>query len=529
MQMDASIIIQHYDEIIKCIDNDDYEKVFELLYQYSFNADYFNKGLIFIDLSIYCLKYDDTKLLTKLFGCNDFKLKCYIEIKNIMDNNYLEKFLNVLDNVEGHGYNFPYFRCNIYDDVNVLKLLLEHKYQISNGYICDAIYNGYTNIIIYLIDNGYDIQKAVDGGIHKTNLTMLKLLYQYGISFSKHLLFTYVNFINRENIECIKLLMEIEPYNIDDLLYESCGMNGEFEPIKYFISIGADIHTIKKCDIFLMKMYIIKYLFSCGYHVDEYLVTDILQRRFYNIEIDDVKYLLEYGADINCVFDVAYFSHVIKDGCINHIKFLVENYYDLIEPKLNDIFVMACVWGVDEIVKYFCELGLKMDNILMIMGCYYGRYRVVKTLLKYGFDCNEIDGNLYAILSDGDRGIRKPYCDIIKDNLFFPNNKFSFEKKHFNIFNLLIKYKIPIYDFEKIFIDGPCAFYDVNIVKYCIDSGMDIREHILLKSCVFWGKIDLIKLLLENSVDVDLDSMRCKLVNDNTDMKNLFGEYGYVF
>jgi hypothetical protein len=165
----------------------------------------------------------------------------------------------------------------------------------------------------------------------------------------------------------------------------------------------------------------------------------------------------------------------------------------------------------------------------MIMGCYYGRYKVVETLLKYGFDCNDIDENLYAILIDGDRGIRKPYCELIKHNPFFLINEFSFGVEHFNIFNLLIKYKIPIYDFEKIFIDGPYAFYDVNIVKYCIDSGMDIREHILLKSCIFWKKIDLIKLLLENSVDVDLNSYCCNLVNDNMDMKQLFGEYGYVF
>lgn len=300
--------------------------------------------------------------------------------------------------------------------------------------------------------------------------------------------------------------------------------------VKYFVSMGADIHSIDRETIIETTIPIMEYLFSCGYHVDEDLVNEILKIKFNFMSIERVKYLLGYGADINCVFDNKYFSNVICNVGLNHITFLVENYYDLIEPKLNDIFVMACANGSNKIVKYFCKLGMKIDNILMIIGCYCGHYDVVEILFKYGLDYNDIDENLYVIVSDGERMRNCTSLKLIKDNPYFIEQDFLHRRcKHLKIFTLLIEHKVPIYDFGEIFRDGHYDFYNVDIVKYCIDNGMDINKHILLSSCIYWKKIDLIKLLLNNNINVNLESLHCGLVNDNDDMKKLFMDYGYEF
>jgi hypothetical protein len=522
-------ILDNYATILDLLENEKFIEIATLINNYQPNH-HFTLHKIYGPLSLYCIQNDDVALLTKLFGCKDFNLQWHVSINDIIKNNYLEKFLNVLDNVDEHCHTFNYFKSEIRNDVNILKLLLNHKYKIDDTYIYYIITNDYTNIITYLIENDYDMQNAIDTNpIYTLNLTTLKLLFQHNINFSKNLTLTYELFINHADIECVKFLMEVEPYDDINFLLSHCCYNCKLNLAKYFVGMGADIHSIARDIIIEASIYVVQYLFSCGYSFDEDLVNEILKIRFWNIPISQVKYLLGHGADMECVFDNEHFRNVISNDGLNHIKFLVENYYDLIEPKLNHMFIIACANGSYMIVEYFCKLGLKIDAKMMIVGCYYGNYQVVKTSFDCGFDYNDIDANLYQVICNGTRERIFPSYDLIKDNPYFIENDFHTGANYFGIFRLLIEYRAPVYDFEKIFIDLSYSFYKVDIIKFCIDNGMDINKHISLSACI-WGKnIDLIKLLLENGIIVSLSNRECILVNNNEEMKKIFMDYGHVF
>lgn len=522
----SKIIATNYDKIIELLDDENYDDIVDILYSTRDNS-----WRIFFPLSSYCLEKDDQELLIKLLSIQIYHKRNYISMSDIFKYDYLKKLLNILDNIDSHPYIFAFFQYDIGDNIDMLKLLLEHNYKIHDSYIYDVIENNYSIITKYLFDNDYGdrVQNVIEknNGIY-AKLETLKILIHYNIDFTKILNDMYMIMVENEQIDCMKLLMSVCPCEDVNFFLEYCGY--DLNSMKYFVSIGADISLIKHERIIEFGMSVIKFLISCGYRADEKLMNDILKNKFIYIDVDDIIYLLDNGADINCIFEIKnVVTELIFRNSIAKIKYLMDTYYDIMQPYINDMVIMACANGRNDILKYLHAFGIELDNILIIISCYFGHLDTLKILLGLGMELGDVDEDLFLILRDGQYNVGYSYINLIDKHIKANYKSFNYGWKHFEILELLMEYKVPVCNFEEIFYSYKGLFYNEKFIKYCLDAGMNINQYVLLEKCLVHVKYDLIKLLLDMRADVKFGDNYYGCVNGNPRMKQLFADYGYEF
>lgn len=517
------IIINNYDTIIELVKDSNYDKL-KLLFR---SANIYEAHFL---LSSYAIKHDDKYLLMQILADSSLRFRT-VYVNDVFKNNYLPQFLNMLDDVQKHLYDFDCFSHHIRDDLNALKLLLEHGYEISDYYVYMVMQHNYTNITQYIISIGYDVQNVTNtyllSGI---NLETLKLLIQNGICLKKNLMFIYESFIGYNYLNCIEFLMSVQPCeNLDKCLLVSCKQR-LFNILKYFISVGADIHTIKGSILPGTSIEIIKFLIASGYQIDKDTMNNILIGKFFKeICINDIIYLADNGGDINYIFDNGGFVTELGNcKSIDNLKYLAKNYYELLEPKIKEILVMACSRNKCEIVKYLHDLGITFDSELLIVGCYYGHYEIVEILLGYGLNFCDLDEDFFAIVHDGLYGGNNGYENLIKSLPIIRQPIFKIGDGQLDILKLLINYNVPVINFDKIFRNNSKKFYDIDIVNYCVACGMDINM-VPLEICIYYKKYDLIRWLLDCECNVYLSDGCWKVIDGNDNLKTIFKDYGHEF
>lgn len=520
------IIRTNYEKIIELLDNDNYHDINLMLYN-----DTTYEWRIFYPLSSYCFKHDDQPLLIKLFSKEKYHERNYIYIQDILKYDYLKKLLNILDNVETSKYTFVFFQYDIDNNIDMLKLLLEHNHTITDSYIYDIIETNNITIITYLFENDYggQIQNVIDNsaGIY-TNMETLKLLINYNINFTKVLDDMYIVMIDNKQLESIKFLMLVCPCADINYFLIFCGHN--LNAMKYFVSMGADINLIEHDDIVMFNMDVIKFVISCGYHTDEKLMNNILKNKIPYENIDNTIYLLDFGADINCIFEIEnIIQNLVMDASIDLIKYLMCNHYEIMQLHINKMVIIACANGKNDVLKYLYAFGIDMDNILIIISCYFGHLETLEILLGWGMQLDNIDVNLFLVLKDGLFHMGDTYETMIHKYIEGQYRTFNYGWQHHKIVDLLIEYKVPIYDFQTIFCYYRKLFYNEKFIKYCLGLGMDIDKFGLLGKCVANKNYNLVKLLLDVGADGQLLCKYSDFINLNDILKGLFRDYGYEF
>ena len=122
-------------------------------------------------------------------------------------------------------------------------------------------------------------------------------------------------------------------------------------------------------------------------------------------KIEEVKFLIEKGADVNAKndYDCTAFELAVIHNHIGMIKFLVENGADGV---MN--LTLAAAIGHLEMVKLLIEYGADIDErddydiTPLIAAAYNGRIETVKFLIENGADINakNIYGNTALMLTE---------------------------------------------------------------------------------------------------------------------------------
>jgi ankyrin repeat protein len=345
--------------------------------------------------------------------------------------------------------------CEIYENIDIMKLLIEHNANVQLDdnklliYACDVLNN--INIVKLLLENNADV--------HATN-------NKYAIQYACY---------NR-NIEIIKLLLE---YDADVILSDFRIINedvGEFL-LPYIKELDAAL--IFACEGKNNK--IIKLLIENGANVDAYNSEALtIATRFRNIEL--IKLLLTHNADPNAGLGFLFnpkikIPYTEEDTVIEILDLLVDASADISRCDLSD----ACSYGNTEIVKRLlenreCYNRPCIENIMHIHGT-DNKTAIIRLLLEYNV------GTVSDYTNIMEEACQYGYVDTIK--LLVDNNVVV--RPHCLIL-AVIKSKR-------------------ETIQFLLDHNVDVNFHWMkntaLSTACHGNDIDNVKLLLNYNAHVD--------------------------
>lgn len=567
------LITKHYDEIIELINNDNYNKVQHLISNKNWDDcnehDYnepddmkmVGKDLVLTTLFEYSINNDDNKMLMIFINKDLFNNSCInILCENIIKPNKFDTFKIIMDNSNFDDTIMNTITLSIiyYLNENAMlyfKVISEKGFKFSDFHVKEAIINNNHHLIQYFFNEGYDIQtifESLKSHHYNVNLDMLKIMHN-NIDISKHINGIYIIALGCGKLDVIIYLLDHFQELELGLGMSKAFNGGQIEILKYLLGRGANITDIEPIEnISEMKIETFKFLVHCGYPVTTLEYDKLLIKYFMNNDIQDVAYIVEYDNDHhkhieNIVnkntqmsnslkalmlfsFDNSEWSqpleYIVSNGKIDHIKFLVDNYYDLIQPKINNMFVIACANGQIDMMKYL--LGFDVDiNIKAIkVACFFGHLEVVKILLELGEVFDDGD-DLFLIVLTGYYLGRKAsdVYDMLVDGDIFKNDVYYHGNGHWKIIELLMAYNVDV---------GKCEFMPLikndyglmDFYKYIINHVSDVNEKFggmyLLDTVIINKNYDVMKMLLENGVNA-FDKSN---IENDVECKSILAEYG---
>ena len=541
---DPKLIADNHNEILELCINDQNDKLKELINNLT-NGKPISKRIwaelskqCIIVLIKYCIKNDNVELFT-----TNIHLFCQQYI----------------------GYVMRYI-CKHNNPIPFLNILIENNIKITPDFVWRAFTKNNTIFISYLISIGHYI--AEDFNVHASRLKyqpkdeailsvlMLKMLMDNNIYISSENLNNLIRAaIRNNNLEVIEFLVESFPdYNINRCL-EYCCYERNHELLVYFLKRGANIHSMKidpNC-LSEISINIVKILIDHDYPIAKKILNYILTTYFKNdIHLENVKYLLANGAQIQYVFDIeergknrdaamhtydgdyiySLLELIITKGEFIKIKFLAENYLNLLKPELNRLFVLACANGRNDIATYLYDLGAELNDKALICAFYFGHLETIIMLLKLGMVLNThpvaIKDDLFVLAYVGYvyKSIYSKLYDGLIDstpnntpnkNTIFRNDIYNYGvSTHLDIIKLLISHNIPTTNVSLMITPYSAIYNDVSILEYFIRNGLNINKRWddtrfnenrnLLEGVIISAKpdkmyLDVIEFLLENGAD----------------------------
>jgi hypothetical protein len=562
------LITDNYDNIIELLMVDNYEKIHDalgnrriygsydydttkmtvlfLLFDYSIGNDN-DDNLFKIVISKYLednTMHKDSEILTRLIECGYVDLfRTFLEIGN-----YNITFNSVWYNVMCCKNPTPF-----------LEILSSHGHKMDSYHISLAIHDDKIDIVKYAIINNYDVQSAIRpeccSTFHcKISIQMLKLLLENNIDLSPIVLRLGECAIIQNRLEILKFLIDnMTNCDINNWIIYSCRCNS-LDALKYLLQMGGDINMLQLCGIWGVNIKTVKFLIECNVTIDQEILNSLLIKSFTRNDITDIYYLVDNGADINWIINIEksvrrYNKHfviesknynnlkspsefIVSMGELDKIKYLHDNHYNLLQPEINRLFVIACANGQYDMANYLFGLDAKLDDKALISACFFGHLNIVDMLLNIGMNFDNINENMFDIVYEGSicGGCENViYDSLIKDNDIFRNDVFNYGSDHKKIMSLLVKYNLPI----SINIGRWIVSYNDDVFNYFLDNIGDVNKEYngktILECCIRCEQIWRTKILLEHGAKINiLDSDVTVLIQRNDELKQLFLEYGYV-
>ena len=494
-----------------------------------------------------------------------------------------------------------------------LDLMAEYGYHISYNQIRSAIIHNKTDIVQYAISRkNFNVQNVVDTSfdyakiyrnyntdtMQGCNITimMLKLLLDNNINLRNNLKNIFTDCVDSGNLDSVSFLLETfsAEININDAFNSAC-LGNHINIMTYLLKFGADVNSLIYNTPWNIKFDTFKFLLESGYSpvaqfefdtLHQHLLHHLLGQFVNNACLDNTHYLVKKGANMNwlvqdiplCHFDDynkakqfmldgnmldkvnvrSPLEFVVMSGKLTHIKFLFENYFDLIKPHLNRLFVVACANGQNQIASYLLDYGAELSFRALTSACFFGHYETVVMLLKLGMtvDLPKVNSisqntsiNLCSSVFGGNSNYRYDpnYSDINRDLCYyafishddiFRNDIYNFgtNKTYVDILKLLITYNVPRLRHHTACLgEMPEEFYDIDIFKYFILDGDNLINLVynarspksLLESSIVHEKLDVIEFLLQKGAKGPIVNSyaRMKIENRPTIM-NMLMRYG---
>jgi ankyrin repeat protein len=593
-------IKENYDKIIEMFYNDDYngisdiesykdncvsnnnnygvldiEPSMENIYDYKkyddeFDKIIFNRGKLHAseNLMSYCVVNDDMKILQMLISKNI--LTCYPSLVRcyIIENNNEKMFKIIMDSVtfEEETIN-EFFReiVNGKHNIYLLNILHEKGYKMRDNLLLNAIAFHNVEVVKYFIDNNYDVQTIFDSMETvsiKYNVEIIKLLHNH-INILKFVDNIMIDSSVNGCLPIVMYLTESFPeVKLDSALMCACRAN-KIDVIKYLLEKGTDITMIDNKTIMNCNIEVLKLLINYNIHVDKTLLSPQLLTCFVNdTDFENVNYLLGQGADITLMFEYdknekvyslerknsaiymcryeylnSPLEYIVSVGKMTHIKFLVDNHYDLFQPEINRLFIVACANGQCDTAKYLYALGAELNNESLKAACFFGHYDIVLYVMSSGLELTNVDqllGN--CLFSYHSRCRSSPtYDDLIKDGTIYKNDVYNYGKGCVDICKLLFKHGVKMSDdnFIPLFLK---EFFDVELFTYFVGQLPDINKkynfyhdtQTLLEASIMNDAIEVTELLLKLGAKPYTDDTNIFMaLKEEGKFRDLLLSYGY--
>jgi len=571
---DISKLIEHMSsmmyEIPDYLDNDPSpnnkaikRNVFDVLVKYC----YFNNDIELLKILISKSDdYSDSAFLSPL----QFDIKSY-------DYENQEIFRVFIENVNYNEENIRTIIENIivFDNNTIifLDIMAECGYHIDDYHIKLSILRNKIKVVQYAITNNFNVQYVVDNlfynslpdkesgklkGLYCCDIQILKCLLDNNINLSNNLNDIFFNCAYIGNLDAVMFLAEMFPdIDIKSAFVNAC-LKNHMDLMIYLLKLGADINSINSNVFNDTNFSTFKFLIESGYQPSQFALDLHLLKCFVNDHnLDNVHYLIKNGSSmerlINNDAPKSYKNYhmvkrdmvfrcnwnmvrsplelVVTANKITHLKFLIDNYFDLIKPHLNRLFIIACANGRTSLAEYLLDFGTELNYEAIESACFFGHLEIVILLLKRGmtFDqCkkNIIDMTIYGklccmyetnFMAFYDNILSDMYDRLIKNSDTFRNDIYHYGNDYVDILKLLISYDVKqscnhIPNLGKL----PSEFYDIDIFRYFIsDNNSDNdfidtkciiidpsffeqkEERTLLESSIVYEKLDIIEFLLQ--------------------------------
>lgn len=565
---------KHYDTILETFGPTNKYNVIASLITDNYtmtHQNYCNYGEIFFvnkALLLYAMKHDDLNILNMLLKYDMFVKKQ--ELLHIIFRHNNKKFFEIIfDNVLWINISIRelvfHIIINKYD-VYFLDMLNKTNYKIDDLDIARIIISNNIDAIKYCMANDYNIQWTCDmycASFISISDEMLKLLINYGINMTFSLNSIFKGRIVKNDIDMIIFLIHTYPeYNINDLLIICIDYNN-VQILKHLLQCGADINAINNhsLDKLNINFETIKFIIQLGIELPQETLNQHMVKCFImDVMMDNVLYLVGHGADINYMFkfeesrkmniiisndkakiqdgDYKYvmsaLEHMICMGKMDHLKYLINNCYDLMMIESDRLLIIAICNGQYDMAKCFLEMDSKVDDMGLVCACFFGHLDMLKLLLSKDIDIHMVNDNfkygLYNVLAVG-FGVKiysnknVIYDELIKNNNIFRNDIFQFGNDYVDIFKILIGLNVCIRDCKKFLDYG--AFYEVDIINYYVSNGGN--SDFVLAKCIIFGKLDIVKMLLGMIDKVTINDFYIdEIIDGSKELKILFDEHGYV-
>lgn len=379
----------------------------------------------------------------------------------------------------------------------ILKILLEHTSSMQtriydiimedpSRILYDQINIQLFNILITYFTSDDIKQIIFNNAIKYDSKEIIDALYEHGydikLAFNTILpLITHAEYYKKIHIK-LTTYIYLEKYGVDILSYlnELC--------IEFYDS--NDVNGLRFC-------------------LEHGIDTDyVLSRIKKFLDIDLIKCLLDYGADLNKI-DVCTIGLDIRcfDSNLPVIKYMVENGLDL-NSYLFQLIMRAIPQDSPLTVEYFISLGADIhysDDYLLPYSCWNGKNKIVQLLLDNGANIHIANGTILQFA-----GI---------------SSLQSYPSKSFKIAKMLIKAGVsvvnPIFTLYLYIHVLPNCPMDEELFIYLLDNCIDLNSEFdpdwdimrqgisaqeipadilfkyILEPAVYFGSIALVKLFIK--------------------------------
>lgn len=553
---DTNNVTPNREKIMELLLNDNYEDINKIVDIVELDDDYADdydlKPDITLELLNSCINDDDIEMFKILLLKNGQVqiLENYIDVVgHMVDENRLNMFMILIDDIDlDTFYETIYGEILICRDNTIpfLKIMDERGYKMDNKHIKRIILCNNIETMKYLLEIGYDIQIHVNNSniaMDIIRFDMLKCLVDWGIDIKNCLILVIGSAIKHNNLDMMIYLVEHFPDHSLNKYLGRCVRLNRIDILKYLMSVGVNIHRLKIVDCSDVNIDMVKFLIGVGYNITKLVdkLGHLLIRCFCGDSgIENFKYLLDIGVNVllltqnektdmteeykrwviyksNYVYLRSPTEYCVSMGKMTQIKFLFDNYYELVGVAIDRLFVIACANGQIEMVRYFKEMDAKLCEKSLASACYFGHFEIVKMLLCYGLEFGDMVENPFVLCVKGMHNVgqeNEPYTNLIKDNDIFRNHIYNYGNGYDDILKLLVVCNVCVPHYDNVGVQYLMEL-DVGTIRYFLDGGMNINLRFEYKNVMMslleytvLKNIKMVKFLLDAGIE-------CHVLNIN--------------
>ena len=443
--------------------------------------------------------------------------------EKIMNENYQIVLPNICSN---SNFSKPiqgdYLRlidaCSLFGSVKCFKYLISNNFKKISPRC--AIYGGNFEIIHIIENEGFSYNNLISEAIqfHHNEITeWLSLHYQsdcptlsYCVKCYNDICFQFVNTQNdKENmlesfcmaaqLGFVDFFKENNSIQLIEKVFHFALLYNNLEIVKLLFEkmdknryslLTNNLNNAAKDGFYDL----VQFIFSKSYEP----ITD-LSPLFYaiiNNHIDIANFLVEKGFPIDSIYNTNIFHVLCMKGRFNGVKYLIENGYDLTKDYQSDVISKETQYKFKSLSDSDVITNIREKNTPLVpplfLACTNMHFDIAKYLVENGADpnsgfmvlcktCQDLDFIKYFV--EKGANVNLLFKPSWLDNL---SNSYSFRGT---------KYYSPI--------TNACFNSNIEVIKYLIDSGADIRSQHLIEIAVGNQDIALLKYLVSKGADVN--------------------------